>query len=83
MRGRLSYATATRLSGSPFQMGQEASFWLGGPHITEITKLTPTPTSTRLSGSPFQIGQEESFWLGGPHLVEITKLTPTPLDVSS
>jgi len=24
-------------------MEQEESFWLGGPHITEITKLTPTP----------------------------------------
>jgi len=43
MRVQLSYATSTRLSGSPFQMEQEESFWLGGPHITEITKLTPTP----------------------------------------
>jgi hypothetical protein len=83
MRGRLSYTTSTRLSGSPFQMGQEASFSLGGPHNTEITKLPPTPTSTRLSGSPFQMGQEESFWLGGPHIMEITKLTPTPSDASS
>jgi hypothetical protein len=42
MRGQLSYATSTRLSGSPFRMGQKESFWLGGPHIREITKLTPT-----------------------------------------
>jgi hypothetical protein len=43
MQGRLSYATSARLSGSPLQMGQEESFWSGGPHIKEITKLTPTP----------------------------------------
>ncbi len=43
MRGRLSYATAARLRGSPFQMGQEESFWSGGPHLIEITKLKPTP----------------------------------------
>jgi hypothetical protein len=24
-------------------MGQEESFWSGGPHLIEITKLKPTP----------------------------------------
>lgn len=43
MRGWLSYATTARLSGSPFQMGQEERFWSGGPHLKEITKLKPTP----------------------------------------